>query len=337
MNGIRKIQLVFALAVAAMVPSGAREQIYRASTHEEWFRGLDGLSISREVCDGIPAMKMVVCRSKAGQGRFLLRAEERDSPELYLLPEEAEKAVVRIRVYLPEGGGISGVTLTGRDAKGEVFAYRQEIPRDRTGWMTLEYRLDRRNPPRNSAGGNADGKIDGILRIADVRIELSSSQETGSIGVGEVRMTPLEVELRNRVWRPGMRNSFRISGLPSSVREISMRADFRGENDAEFAAPVTRKLPVRDGASEWMDLPVPAKFGPYTVRAALDNGDAPLPGDFAYLPERLPASSSAEDFQMGVQAHIGGYNPEIVDEMRHSHCWVLAAHFPKTIHRPTPA
>lgn len=104
MNGIRKIQLVFALAVAAMVPSGAREQIYRASTHEEWFRGLDGLSISREVCDGIPAMKMVVCRSKAGQGRFLLRAEERDSPELYLLPEEAEKAVVRIRVYLPEGG-----------------------------------------------------------------------------------------------------------------------------------------------------------------------------------------------------------------------------------------
>ncbi len=315
MNGIRKIQLVLALAVAAMVPSGAREQIYRASTHEEWFRGLDGLSISREVCDGIPAMEMMVCRSKAGQGRFLLRAEERDSPELYLLPEEAEKAVVRIRVYLPEGGGISGVTLTGRDAKGEVFAYRQEIPRDRTGWMTLEYRLDRRNPPRNSAGGNADGKIDGILRIADVRIELSSSQETGSIGVGEVRMTPLEVELRNRVWRPGMRNSFRISGLPSSVREISMRADFRGENDAEFAAPVTRKLPVRDGASEWMDLPVPAKFGPYTVRAALDNGDAPLPGDFAYLPERLPASSSAEDFQLGVQAQIGGYNPEIVDEM----------------------
>ena len=315
MNGIRKIQLVFALAVAAIVPSAAREQIYRASTHEEWFRGQDGLSISREVCDGIPAMKMVVPRGMSGQGRFLLRAEDRDSPELYLLPENAVKAVVRIRVYLQKGSNVARVTLTGRDAKGEVFAYQQGIPRDRTGWMTLEYPLDRQNPPHNSAGGNADGKIDGILRIADVRIELSSSQETGSIGVGEVRMTPLEVELRSRVWRPGVRNFFRISGFPSTVREISMRADFRGENDAEFAVPVTRKLPVKDGASEWMVVPQPATFGPYTIRAALGNGDAALAGNFAFVPERAKLHSSAEDFQLGVQAQIGGYNPEIVEEM----------------------
>lgn len=97
--------------------------------------------------------------------------------------------IVSFYVYTDFPEAVNKIGLRLIDAKGEVFQFRKDLPKEKGKWMKISFTLAP-NTKAEHWGGNKDGKIDFPVSLLGISMDFNPKfAEAGSIYLDNIELT----------------------------------------------------------------------------------------------------------------------------------------------------
>lgn len=105
--------------------------------------------------------------------------------------KNAKKIVIAVDIFLPENNKVSRINLRLTDKDGETFQYRKPFAAGAQGWIVLKYEIDSFEKQQESWGqkNKVNKAFDWPIRLHGFSIAYNSSQGTGYVGFGKIKIT----------------------------------------------------------------------------------------------------------------------------------------------------
>lgn len=250
------------------------------------------------------------------------------------LPEFIE-AQITVDVFIPEDNRATLLTVRLQDRDDEFFQFRQDIPRNVTGWHQIAFPVSLENSPSVSWGGKSPNKkLDPPLRLAGFSVGYKDRQAIGSLGLGNVSLEAIKVAIKAKLHtgnpihliKPGEEGqlSIRLNNPGTQPAKVKLHYSISVADEKDGTESFEQNIILGPLGENAVKLPPPLKYGIYRINVQLADERGKYEKKeltYGYMPPAGPTPGRAKGFLFGISEHPQWYTPEEQDLMAQAAAW----------------